>query len=164
MFPNSRPSVGQGCANSSEPSVHWPLSCRTNKLQDPEFHWRISESQLGQDASRIDLHKHRLPRKEPCSHVLHLYLLIPLGSTWASAKLTSLPWPLQVSTNGGTEINLILEKREQGFTWDPSSFVLHLQRAITIHRITESRNNNPQVELCWNVLYYTMRNGDGRAL
>lgn len=36
-------------------------------------------------------------------------------------------------------------------------------RAITIHRITGSRNNNPQVDLCWKWLDCNMKNGKSSA-
>lgn len=116
-------------------------------------------------ASRIDLHKHCPSRKEPCSRVLHLYLLFPLGSTWVAAKR-------RVSRDHfsfhqwGLEINQI--KREHAFTWDssfPPFFLIFILFAPmgAIHRITGSRNNNPQVNLRWKVVCCSLKYGQASA-
>ncbi len=45
----------------------------------------------------------------------------------------------------------------------PRLFLFAPLRAMTIHRITGTRNNYPQVDLCWKVLHCDMKNGTASA-
>lgn len=130
MFPNC--SVGQVCPNRAEPLVYWPLSCSTNKHQDPEFHWRSSSELIllaeGQDASRIDLHKQCLPRKEPCPTFVFAF---PSWVHLSDHQNSRSPVTTSVSTNEGPEINQIFFFHKTTLLF--FSFTSREQRSILLY-------------------------------
>lgn len=147
----------------AEPRVRWPLSCEPDNLKDPELDVRNSESHAavaGSTAGQTHINTACQGRNlAPVSYIF-LYLLFPLGSTWVAAKHTSLLWPLQFPPMG-TRDKSDKKKRTCGLPKIPLLlfffFLFGPLRVITIHWITGSRNNNPQVCLCWKVQWRMVR-------
>lgn len=135
MFPHSCP------RSSKQPELNlWytdlSAASQTNS-KAPEFHWRNSESPLGQDATRADQHKHCLP----CPTFV---FALPSWVHSSSRQTACLPRPLQFRERG-PEIN---QMKGEHLRENPLLCFCFFTPESDNHldRITGSRNNNPQLE------------------